>query len=62
MLRGGDKACREPRRATGRAAGGFAERAQVTAEYVGEGSESLRNIGLTAAGYLDDVNVNDGVF
>ena len=30
--------------------------------YFNEGSESLRNIGLIAAGYLDDVNVNDGVF
>ena len=30
--------------------------------YFNEGSESLRNIGLIAAGYLDDVNVNDGFF
>ena len=30
--------------------------------YFNEGSESLRNIGLIAAGYLDEVNVNDGVF
>ena len=30
--------------------------------YFNEGSESLRNIGLIAAGYLDDVNVNDGIF
>jgi hypothetical protein len=29
--------------------------------YFNEGSESLRNIGLIAAGYLDEVNVNDGV-
>ena len=30
--------------------------------YFSEGSESLRNIGLITAGYLDEVNVNDGVF
>ena len=30
--------------------------------YFNEGSESLRNIGLITAGYLDEVNVNDGVF
>ena len=30
--------------------------------YFNEGSESLRNIGLITAGYLDDVNVNDGLF
>jgi Alpha/beta hydrolase len=30
--------------------------------YFNEGSQSLRNIGLIAAGYLDEVNVNDGVF
>jgi pimeloyl-ACP methyl ester carboxylesterase len=30
--------------------------------YFNEGSESLRNIGLITAGYLDDVNVNDGIF
>ena len=30
--------------------------------YFNEGSESLRNIGLIAAGYLDEVNVNDGLF
>ena len=30
--------------------------------YFNEGSESLRNIGLIAAGYLDEVNVNDGFF
>jgi pimeloyl-ACP methyl ester carboxylesterase len=30
--------------------------------YFNEGSESLRNIGLITAGYLDDVNVNDGFF
>jgi pimeloyl-ACP methyl ester carboxylesterase len=30
--------------------------------YFNEGSESLRNIGLIAAGYLDEVNVNDGIF
>jgi hypothetical protein len=30
--------------------------------YFHEGSESLRNIGLITAGYLDDVNVNDGFF
>ena len=29
--------------------------------YFNEGSESLRNIGLIAAGYLDEVNVNDGL-
>jgi pimeloyl-ACP methyl ester carboxylesterase len=28
--------------------------------YFNEGSESLRNIGLITAGYLDEVNVNDG--
>ena len=30
--------------------------------YFNEGSESLRNIGLITAGYLDEVNVNDGLF
>jgi hypothetical protein len=30
--------------------------------YFQEGSESLRNIGLITAGYLDEVNVNDGLF
>jgi pimeloyl-ACP methyl ester carboxylesterase len=30
--------------------------------YFSEGSESLRNIGLITAGYLDEVNVNDGLF
>jgi hypothetical protein len=30
--------------------------------YFNEGSESLRNIGLITAGYLDEVNVNDGIF
>jgi pimeloyl-ACP methyl ester carboxylesterase len=30
--------------------------------YFNEGSESLRNIGLITAGYLDEVNVNDGRF
>ncbi len=30
--------------------------------YFNEGSESLRNIGLITAGYLDDVNVDDGLF
>jgi Alpha/beta hydrolase len=30
--------------------------------YFNEGSESLRNIGLIRAGYLDEVNVNDGLF
>jgi hypothetical protein len=30
--------------------------------YFNEGSESLRNIGLIAAGYVDEVNVNDGLF
>lgn len=38
------------------------QRGQVTAEYFNECSESLRNIGLIAAGYLDEVNVNDGIF
>jgi hypothetical protein len=30
--------------------------------YFNEGSESLRNIGLITAGYLNEVNVNHGVF
>jgi len=30
--------------------------------YFNEGSESLRNLGLITAGYLDEVNVNDGLF
>src|SRR5215213_3495530 len=30
--------------------------------YVNEGSQSLRSIGLITAGYLDEVNVNDGLF
>jgi pimeloyl-ACP methyl ester carboxylesterase len=30
--------------------------------YFNEGSESLRNIGLITAGYLNEVNVNNGVF
>jgi pimeloyl-ACP methyl ester carboxylesterase len=30
--------------------------------YFNEGSESLRNIGLITAGYLNEVNVNDGLF
>lgn len=30
--------------------------------YFNDGSESLRNIGLITAGYLDEVNVNDGLF
>jgi hypothetical protein len=30
--------------------------------YFQEGSESLRNIGLITAGYLDEVNVNHGLF
>jgi pimeloyl-ACP methyl ester carboxylesterase len=30
--------------------------------YFNEGSESLRNVGLITAGYLDEVNVNDGLF
>ncbi len=30
--------------------------------YFNEGSESLRNIGLITAGYLDEVNVDDGLF
>ena len=33
-----------------------------SADDLNEGSESLRNIGLIAAGYLDEVNVNDGLF
>jgi hypothetical protein len=43
------------------------ERGQVMADisghssYFNEGSASLRNIGLITAGYLDEVNVNDGV-